>query len=66
MSKEKSVAIRIKPGTRDFLKAIGRKGETYDRVINRLFNELKTAESYIYRPTDWAEYEKKLKKEVEV
>ena len=39
MSKEKGVAIRIKLGTRNFLKDSGVKGETYDDVINRLFNE---------------------------
>ena len=31
--------IRVKKETRDRLKAIGRKDETYDDIINRLLNE---------------------------
>jgi len=38
-----SVTIRVKPGTRDFLRESGVKGETYDDVINRLIIELAKA-----------------------
>ena len=39
----KSVTIRVKPGTRDYLREAGVKGETYDDVINRLILEFAKA-----------------------
>ena len=39
MSKEKGVAIRIKPDTRRALRALGTKGETYDDVVQRLITK---------------------------
>lgn len=33
------MTIRIRASTREKLKAIGRKGETYDDIINRLIEE---------------------------
>ena len=33
------VTIRIRPETRELLRKIGRKGETYDDVIRRLIKE---------------------------
>ena len=41
MSLDKTVKIRVYPETRAALKAIGRKGESYDAVIRRLLEELK-------------------------
>ena len=35
----KSVTIRVKPGTRDYLRDTCREKETYDDVINRLIIE---------------------------
>jgi hypothetical protein len=32
-------SIRIKPETRDRLQKAGRKGETYDQIVNRLLDE---------------------------
>jgi len=35
----KTVVIRVKFETREMLRELGRKGETYDDVINRLIRE---------------------------
>ncbi|MBI4415844.1 MAG: hypothetical protein HY557_02540 [Euryarchaeota archaeon] len=32
--------IKIAPATRDRLKAFGRKGETYDQLLNRLLDQV--------------------------
>jgi len=32
--------IKIAPETRDRLKAVGKKGETYDDLLNRLLDEI--------------------------
>ena len=48
-----SVTIRVKPGTRDFLRESSVKGETYDDVINRLIidaraqDELRAWEAWV-------------------
>jgi len=42
-----SVTIRIKPGTRDYLRETCREKETYDDVINRLIIELADARDAI-------------------
>jgi len=42
-----SVTIRIKPGTRDYLRETCRAKETYDDVINRLIIELADARDAI-------------------
>jgi len=34
-------SIKVTPETRDMLKSMGRKGETYDELIRRLIRELK-------------------------
>ena len=34
--------IKIAPETRDRLKAVGMKGETYDALLNRLLDEIQT------------------------
>jgi len=34
-------SIKVTPETRDMLKALGRKGETYDDLIRRMIRELK-------------------------
>jgi len=38
MSEEKLTTIKIKQQTRDALKSVGKKGETYDDIINRLLD----------------------------
>jgi hypothetical protein len=38
MSKEKLTTIKVKAETRDTLKSVGKKGETYDEIINRLLD----------------------------
>jgi hypothetical protein len=40
MSEEKLTTIKIKPQTRDTLKSVGKKGETYDEIINRLLDRV--------------------------
>ena len=42
-----SVTIRVKPGTRDYLRETCREKETYDDVINRLIIELADARDAI-------------------
>ena len=32
--------IKVSPATRDRLKALGTKGETYDALLNRLLDEI--------------------------
>ena len=34
--------IKVRPETRDRLKAVGTKGETYDALLNRLLDEVET------------------------
>jgi len=36
---EKVTTIKVSPGTRDRLKALGRKGETYEKILRRLLEE---------------------------
>jgi hypothetical protein len=40
VSEEKLTSIKIKPQTRDTLKSVGKKGETYDEIINRLLDRV--------------------------
>ena len=40
MGEEKLTTIKIKLQTRDALKSVGRKGETYDEIINRLLDRV--------------------------
>ncbi len=40
MSEEKLTTIKIRQGTRDALKSVGKKGETYDEIINRLLDRV--------------------------
>ena len=47
MSSNKSVAIRLKPSTRDYLGDVGGKNETYDDVIKRLITEHGELESQL-------------------
>lgn len=35
---EELTSIKIKKSTRDVLKSVGKKGETYDDIINRLLD----------------------------
>jgi len=44
MSDKKDKAIRVTGRTRDTLRAIGMKNETYDDVIKRLIHDLNQAE----------------------
>lgn len=37
---EELTSIKIKKETRDVLKGIGKKGETYDDIINRLLDRV--------------------------
>jgi len=39
MSYETKTTIAIRPKTRDLLKSLGHKGESYDQLINRLVGE---------------------------
>lgn len=41
--------IALSSTTRDRLKAAGRKGETYDELINRLLDELEQAQQALVR-----------------
>jgi hypothetical protein len=36
----KTATIKIEPETRDRIKKLGRKGETYDEIINRVFDQV--------------------------
>lgn len=40
IEKDKIVVIKVKLGTRDRLKARGKKGDTYENVISQMFGEL--------------------------
>jgi hypothetical protein len=40
VEKDKIVVIKVKLGTRDRLKARGKKGDTYEVVITQMFGEL--------------------------
>lgn len=37
---EELTSIKIKKETRDVLKSVGKKGETYDDIINRLLDRV--------------------------
>lgn len=37
---EKSTSIKISSVTRDALKSVGKKGETYDEIVNRLLDRV--------------------------
>lgn len=37
---EELTSIKIRKGTRDSLKNVGKKGETYDQIINRLLDRV--------------------------
>ena len=50
-----SVTIRVKPGTRDFLRESSVKGETYDDVINRLIIEHAKAQDELRAWEAWVE-----------
>lgn len=50
--------IKVSMKTRDALKDLGKKGDSYDTLIRRLMKEKKIAEKYIYRPVDWEKYQK--------
>ena len=50
-----SVTIRVKPGTRDYLRETCREKETYDDVINRLIVEHAKAQDELRA---WREFEK--------
>jgi len=39
--REEGTMIRISKHTRDRLKELGKKGDTYDMIINRLIDEVK-------------------------
>lgn len=41
MNEQKSTTIRLTFGTRDRLKALGKKGETFDELINRILETVK-------------------------
>jgi len=45
-------SIKIRKSTRDRLKKIGRKGETYDDIINRLIDELILLQQPSIPPTE--------------
>jgi len=64
MSKEKGVAIRIKPDTRRALRALGMKGETYDDVVQRLI--LEGAEAKDQLVSAWTMLEDLMEKREEV
>ena len=51
----KSVTIRVKPGTRDYLRETCREKETYDDVINRLIIEDAKAQDELRA---WREFER--------
>jgi len=38
--KEELTSIKIRKETRDVLKSVGKKGETYDAIINRLLDRV--------------------------
>ena len=38
--REELTSIKIKKETRDVLKSVGKKGETYDDIINRLLDRV--------------------------
>ncbi len=45
MNNQSKTTIQLSIETRDQLKAIGRKGETYDQIINKLLRLAKQATS---------------------
>jgi len=61
--------VPLERATREAIKALKRGGESYDAVIQHLLKErekdafkiLKIAESYIYQPTDFEEYNGELR-----
>jgi len=59
---KKPVKIRVDSSTRGALKALGRKGESYDAVIRRLIRESHAD----VNPEKWAEYWRNLVSEGEV
>jgi len=44
MEEDKIVLIKVKLKTREKLKAIGKKGDTYDDVISLLFGDIEVGE----------------------
>jgi len=64
MSKEKGVAIRLKLNTRRTLRALGKKGETYDDVVQRLI--LEGAEAKDQLVSAWTMLEDLMEKREEV
>lgn len=47
--KDKIVVIKVKEKTRKRLKAMGKKGETYEDVISQIFDELDYPKEYLNR-----------------
>ncbi len=45
--KDEITTIKVRVSTRDLLKSLGRKGETYDEIIRRLIHEAKKEDSNV-------------------